>query len=130
MAEENGNNGGQPAGGAAQGAAAQPAPQNLGVLAQYVKDLSFENPNAPGSLGPVDEQPQINLKVDVGVKRMNDNDFEVSLKIGADATVKTKSGKAALHQAVIDKHVDLVCMLLSAHIVFLSRRVRPVVFMP
>ncbi len=62
----------------------------LRVLTQNVKDLSFENPNAPGSLGPVDEQPQINLKVDVGVKRMNDNDFEVSLKIGADATVKEK----------------------------------------
>jgi len=62
----------------------------LRVLTQYVKDLSFENPNAPQSLGPVDEQPQINLKVDVGVKRMNDSDFEVSLKVGAEATVKEK----------------------------------------
>ena len=62
----------------------------LRVLTQYVKDLSFENPNAPQSLGPVDEQPAINLRVDVGVKRVADNDYEVALKIGAEAVVKEK----------------------------------------
>lgn len=62
----------------------------LRVLTQYVKDLSFENPNAPNSLGPVDEQPSINLRVDVGVKRLADTDYEVSLKIGAEAVVKEK----------------------------------------
>jgi preprotein translocase subunit SecB len=62
----------------------------LRVLMQYVKDLSFENPNAPQSLGPVDEQPAINLRVDVGVKRMAETDFEVALKIGAEALVKQK----------------------------------------
>lgn len=62
----------------------------LRVLTQYVKDLSFENPNAPQSLGPVDEQPAINLRVDVGVKRVADTDYEVALKIGAEAVVKDK----------------------------------------
>ena len=62
----------------------------LRVLTQYVKDLSFENPNAPQSLGPVEDQPAINLRVDVGVKRMADTDFEVSLKIGAEAVTKDK----------------------------------------
>lgn len=62
----------------------------LRVLTQYVKDLSFENPNAPNSLGPVDEQPSINLRVDVGVKRLADTDYEVALKIGAEAVVKDK----------------------------------------
>ena len=62
----------------------------LRVLTQYVKDLSFENPNAPQSLGPVDEQPAINLRVDVGVKRVADSDYEVALKIGAEAVVKDK----------------------------------------
>ena len=32
-------------------------PAQLNVLAQYTKDLSFENPNAPASLAP---QPQEN----------------------------------------------------------------------
>jgi preprotein translocase subunit SecB len=31
------------------------------VLAQYTKDLSYENPNAPGSLGPQPQPPQINI---------------------------------------------------------------------
>ncbi|MBX3506083.1 MAG: protein-export chaperone SecB [Parvibaculum sp.] len=62
----------------------------LRVLMQYVKDLSFENPNAPQTLGPVNEQPAINLRVDVGVKRMAETDFEVALKIGAEALVKEK----------------------------------------
>ena len=29
-----------------------PPPPQLNVLAQYTKDLSFENPNAPASLAP------------------------------------------------------------------------------
>jgi preprotein translocase subunit SecB len=35
---------------------AAPPPQ-LNVLAQYTKDLSFENPNAPASLAPQQQQP-------------------------------------------------------------------------
>lgn len=72
------------------GAQAGQAPQ-MRVLTQYVKDLSFENPNAPQTLGPVDDQPAINVRVDVGVKRMNATDFEVALKIGAEATIKDKT---------------------------------------
>ncbi|MEQ8266164.1 MAG: protein-export chaperone SecB [Parvibaculum sp.] len=63
----------------------------LRVLTQYVKDLSFENPNAPQTLGPAEEQPSINVRVDVGVRRMSATDFEVALKIGAEATVADKT---------------------------------------
>ena len=46
-----------------------PQPQatmpQIGVLAQYVKDLSFENPNAPRSLTPPGQQPTINIQVNV-----------------------------------------------------------------
>ncbi|MGV8998606.1 MAG: protein-export chaperone SecB [Parvibaculaceae bacterium] len=58
------------------------------VLTQYVKDLSFENPNAPQSLGPLAEQPQIDVRVDVGVARFSDTDYEVKLSIGIDAKAK------------------------------------------
>src|SRR6266436_4981008 len=40
---------------------AAPPPQ-LNVLAQYTKDLSFENPNAPSSLAPQQQQPAINIQ--------------------------------------------------------------------
>jgi preprotein translocase subunit SecB len=58
------------------------------ILTQYVSDLSFENPNAPQSLGSLSEQPQIDVRVDVGVKGISDTDFEVKLTIGIDAKVK------------------------------------------
>ncbi|ABS62870.1 protein-export protein SecB [Parvibaculum lavamentivorans DS-1] len=86
MSDQGTNNGESGNGGAQNGEAPQ-----LRVLTQYVKDLSFENPNAPQSLGPADEQPSINVRVDVGVKRMSATDFEVALKIGAEATVKDKA---------------------------------------
>ena len=35
------------------------APPQLNVLAQYTKDLSFENPNAPESLAPQQNPPQL-----------------------------------------------------------------------
>ncbi len=53
------------------------------VLAQYVKDLSFENPNAPASLRD-GEQPKIDLQLDVSARGMEDPQvFEVDLKISA-----------------------------------------------
>ncbi|PKQ08231.1 MAG: protein-export chaperone SecB [Alphaproteobacteria bacterium HGW-Alphaproteobacteria-11] len=73
------------------GNAGQPAVAQLRVLTQYVKDVSFENPNAPQALGPVDEQPNISVKVDVGVNRMSDTDYEVALKLAAEAKTKDKT---------------------------------------
>jgi preprotein translocase subunit SecB len=71
-------NGGPPA----EGAANQ-APPQLNVLVQYVKDLSFENPNAPRSLQPQQQQPppKINIQINVNAKPLQDSDFEVELKI-------------------------------------------------
>jgi preprotein translocase subunit SecB len=69
------------------GAAEETSPQ-LRVLTQYVKDLSFENPNAPRMLGPLADQPQIGVRVDVNVQRLADVDFEVTLSISIDAKSK------------------------------------------
>jgi len=57
----------------------------VSILTQYVKDLSFENPNAPGSLQSP-EQPRIEINVGVNAKRGGDNVYEVELKITARAT--------------------------------------------
>jgi preprotein translocase subunit SecB len=61
----------------------EPLPQ-VAILTQYVKDLSFENPNAPASLQS-QEQPRIDVNVAVNAKRAADNVFEVELKINAKA---------------------------------------------
>jgi preprotein translocase subunit SecB len=78
------SNGGQGNGGqqAAQGAAPQ-----LNVLAQYIKDFSFENPNAPRSLQPTQQQPQINLQVNVNANALSEHDIEVELKIEGKAEI-------------------------------------------
>ena len=54
------------------------------VMAQYAKDLSFENPNAPQSLGQ-NTQPQINITVNVGAKPLGGTDFEVELRLEGKA---------------------------------------------
>jgi preprotein translocase subunit SecB len=61
------------------------APPQLNVLAQYTKDLSFENPNAPQSLAPQGQPPQINIQINVGANNVSENEFEVTLKIEGKA---------------------------------------------
>jgi preprotein translocase subunit SecB len=56
-------------------------PPQLNVLTQYIKDLSFENPNAPRSLTPTQQQPAINIQINVNAKALAENDFEVELKL-------------------------------------------------
>jgi len=57
----------------------------LSVLAQYIKDLSFENPNAPNSLRPREKAPEIKINVNVGANPLSETDFEVELKLEAKA---------------------------------------------
>lgn len=59
----------------------------LNALAQYVKDFSFENPRAPQSLQVQQTQPAINISVNVNANPMNETDYEVVLKLEADAKV-------------------------------------------
>jgi preprotein translocase subunit SecB len=59
---------------------------SMNILGQYLKDLSFENPNAPASLAIQDGQPEINISVNVNAKNLAPTDFEVELHIEAQAT--------------------------------------------
>ncbi len=60
------------------------------ILGQYLKDFSFENPNAPQSLGQQQSQPDINIAVNVNAKNIGPNDFEVELQLDAKATAGGK----------------------------------------
>ena len=68
-------------GDAGNGADLQP---QVSILTQYVKDLSFENPNAPQSL-QMETAPRIEINVNVNARRLSDDMFEVELKIDARA---------------------------------------------
>jgi len=69
----------------------QNAPQ-LNVLAQYIKDFSFENPNAPRSLAPAQNPPGIQIQINVGLGQVAATDYEVSLKLEG----KAESAEATL----------------------------------
>jgi preprotein translocase subunit SecB len=70
-------------------AAASPAPQ-MKILGQYLKDLSFENPNAPQSLNTQANQPEISISVNVNARTISPTDFEVELHLDAKASHNDK----------------------------------------
>jgi preprotein translocase subunit SecB len=60
-------------------------PQQLIVNAQYIKDLSFENPRAPQSLLQQTAPPEVEINVDVKASNLGPEVFEVVLTINATA---------------------------------------------
>jgi len=68
-------------------AALQAAPEGPGIriLAQFIRDLSFENPRAPESLRQGAAQPQIDLGVEMNARGREDGLYEVDLKLSAQA---------------------------------------------
>lgn len=68
-----------------------PASVPITVSAQYVKDLSFENPNAPQVFAPSQSAPQIEIGVNVQTRSIGEPNYEVvlSLKIEANSEGKT-----------------------------------------
>ena len=72
-------------------AAAEPALQQLIINAQYIKDLSFENPRAPASLRQQATQPAVEINVDVKAQSMGPENYEVVLTIKASAKVQDEA---------------------------------------
>ncbi len=73
--------------GAPGGASGQIDPNNppsLSVLAQYLKDLSFENPRAPQSFQG-EGSPKIDVNVDVQARSLGGDQYEVELSLAARA---------------------------------------------
>lgn len=79
-----------PTNGAADQAAADQGPV-LRVLAQYIKDASFENPNAPDSLRGDLPAPGIDLNVEVRATPRDENTAEVGIVITAKASRGTET---------------------------------------
>jgi len=62
-----------------------------GIISQYVKDLSVENPAAPDSFQWQDA-PELDIQFNIGARGINDEVHEVELKIVV--TAKTQAGTA------------------------------------
>jgi len=68
------------------GAAVEEDEVTFRILGQYLKDLSFENPNAPASLNPEGESPNIDISVNVNANVLAENTYEVELALQTKAT--------------------------------------------
>lgn len=60
----------------------------------YIKDLSFENPNAPGVFMSQGQEPKVDFNLQLGNKKIDDDHWEVT--IGITAKVMDKKGEDAL----------------------------------
>jgi preprotein translocase subunit SecB len=60
----------------------------IGLIAQYVKDLSFENPNSP-AVYQQQAQPNIDVQFNIAVSQPGDDVHEVAMKIEIRAESET-----------------------------------------
>jgi len=65
-------------------------PQQMIINAQYVKDLSFENPRAPHSLIQPSAQPEVAINVDVKARNLGPEVFEVVLTVNVNARAQSE----------------------------------------
>ncbi len=72
-------------------AAKQP---QINVIGQYIKDLSFENPNAVRFLRGPGKNPNLRLNFNVQVQSIGDDSFEVALGLEGEA----KSDEGVLYK--------------------------------
>jgi len=136
----NGGNGGAPKS-AAGGNGGPPAPAGLPedaqvleeieapviVQGQYLRDLSFESPNAPESLQMMGNQPDINVEINVKPQKVGDNDYEVVLYMKVTAEEAGKSlfivecdyaGLFTLSEEIGEEEVDLIVAIEAPRLLF------------
>ena len=77
--------GAPPGGGAKSDPRPEPIAPAIAIRAQYVKDFSYENPNAPLSLSATKGPPDVEVNVDVQAEALGRVDYEVLLRIEATA---------------------------------------------
>jgi preprotein translocase subunit SecB len=99
------------------------------VVGQYIKDLSFENPGAPGAVA---QRPQIEFAVDLQARRADPEHFEVELKLRVNATGEGKplfllelvyAGLFRLHN-IPEEAIQQVLLIEAPHMLFpFARRI-------
>ncbi len=63
----------------------------LALIAQYLKDMSFENPNAPAVLQEIQQnKPNVNVNVNVNAQKIGQDGYEVVLSLATEAKIGDK----------------------------------------
>jgi preprotein translocase subunit SecB len=65
--------------------------QRLTFKQQYLKDLSFENPNAPAVYGELQNGPEVAVQLDMTAHRLQSRTFEIMLKVKAHASTEGRT---------------------------------------
>ena len=69
----------------AQPAAANDGKPQINLRAQYIKDVSFESPRAPASLFTTREAPAVEISVNLGAQRLEQQAVELAFQIAVRA---------------------------------------------
>src|SRR5262245_1197983 len=67
----------------------EPPAVQVRVAGQYIKDLSFENPNVRKLLGGAADKPALRVEVNVNATKLTDNMFESAILFKAEASSNT-----------------------------------------
>ena len=64
---------------------AQASAPSFSLIGQYIRDMSFENPGAPGSILAGGANPNFSVGINVGVKKQADDLYAVEITLNAKA---------------------------------------------
>jgi preprotein translocase subunit SecB len=73
------------------------------LRAQYIKDLSFENPRAPASIFSLREAPAMEVSINLGAQRLDEKVYELAIQIAV--------------RAIADKTTVFLCDLVYAGVI-------------
>lgn len=106
--------------------------RHITVNAQYIKDLSFENPHSPNSLIPKKAKPNVDVGVDLRAQKIKDHLYEVTIGLSAKADVEGEvlfiaelaySGLFTL-QAIPEQEIEPIIFVYCPNLLFpFARRV-------
>ena len=96
------------------------------LVSQYIKDLSFENPNAPASILAGNSVPKFDVNINVGVNRLPNDLYGVDMTITAKATredmvlfnIELVYGGAFLIKNIPDQQLAPLLMIESPRLLF------------
>ena len=92
---------------------------------QYIKDLSFENPNYLIKYSDDDRQPEVGVSLENSIAKLDDGHYEVTLSINAKSSIGEKSifvvelSYAALVSVAKNLEQDVLEPILLVHCPFL-----------
>ncbi|MBR1600942.1 MAG: protein-export chaperone SecB [Alphaproteobacteria bacterium] len=62
----------------------------LMIHSQYIKDMSIEIPMAPQIFAEMNQAPNVHIDISMGNRKLEDNNYEVTLTAKMDADIKDK----------------------------------------